>query len=124
MAFFDDIVGDFTKTFGIEPNNLPLVGSAFTNQNEKDLIKAMEAAAASYRAMGPQHAQAQQNAMQNSASAYVPANSLLAAMGGPGAAIDFEQVFKNPFPEGHPANPAPEPVAPPPTDHSPALRSA
>ena len=114
MAIQDGIVSSFTNTFGIEPNNLPLIGSAFTNQNEKDLTRAMEAAAQSYRNIMPSHAAAQQQGLQNQMAAFQPTNSMLSAMGGPGAAIDFNQVFQPMFAEGHPANPA-TPLQPPPS---------
>lgn len=108
MAFFDSVVGDFTSAFGVEPNNLPVIGGMFTNQNEKDLIRAMNAAAAKYGQAAPQHVQATTQNAQNRMQAFQPANNMLAAMGGPGAAIDFNKMFAPVFPEGSPGQTAPQ----------------
>lgn len=122
MAFWDGLGAGIEKAFGVEMNNLPLFGSAFTNQNEKSLEAEQRRIAAEYAALAPQHAQAQQQSMQNAMSAYVPANRMLGAMLGPQGQVDFGQLFKTVLPEGHPGNPPNTPASATPTIQTPDWR--
>jgi hypothetical protein len=76
------------------------------NKASERLQQLMQQSAQDYSDYRPQQAQAYTNALGTNLSAYDPYNDYLTAMYGPGARMDFNKLTQNPFPYGHPANPA------------------
>lgn len=110
---FDDIVAAPLKAIGLSPNELPIVGGLFGNPEEEALQRQMMDNAARLRQMGPQMADARMQGLRQQLGALGPANSMLAAMYGPGAAVDMAALGQSPVPPGLFSQQPPPPMAPP-----------
>jgi len=102
MAFsiFDDIIGAPLKAIGLSPNELPIVGGFFGNPEEEALQRQMADNAARLRELQPQMYEARMQGLRQQLGALGPANSMLAAMYGPGAAVDMTALGQSPLPPG------------------------
>lgn len=120
MGLLDDFGGLLASpltagasALGMETSRIPILGSLFESDEEKQARQSFKEMAEKYRAMRPDVAQSYQNALRQTLGALGPSNAFVQGMAGgdPRFALDLNALGANPATPGMVAGVTPPPAS-------------